>query len=334
MQSLAIIILAAGKGTRMKSDRAKVLHLLLGRPLLDYVLNAAKAVRPEKTVVVIGHQAEQVRQAFDRPGLTFVTQDPQLGTGHAVLQTSRVLSSFPGIILVLSGDVPLLKKETLGKIIRIHRKKKSPVTLLSTRLLQPLGYGRIIRDPQGELERIVEEKDATPEERLIQEVNAGIYCFDSGFLFSALPKLSRKNQQGEYYLTDVIQLARESGHSVSVLLYPQSGEVLGINDRTELARTGLILRRQINEEWMKQGVTLLDPDNTYIENTVKIGPDTTIGPFTVISGRTRIGRHCLVSSQVILENAVLDEGVSVLPFSHIKDRRVAAQKTDVPVIKI
>ncbi len=317
----------------MKSDRAKVLHPLLGRPLLGYVLDAANALRPEKTVVVIGHQAEQVRQAFDRPGLTFVIQTPQLGTGHAVRQTSRVLSSFPGIILVLSGDVPLLKKETLGEIIRTHRKKKSPVTLLSTRLLQPLGYGRILRDPQGELKRIVEEKDATPEERLIQEVNAGIYCFDSGFLFAALPKLSRKNRQGEYYLTDVIQLARESGQSVSVLLHPQSEEVLGINDRTELARTGQILRRQINAEWMKQGVTLLDPENTYIEKTVKIGPDTTIGSFTVIAGRTRIGRRCLVSSQVILENAVLDESVSVPPFSHIKDRRVTARKTDVPVIK-
>jgi bifunctional UDP-N-acetylglucosamine pyrophosphorylase / glucosamine-1-phosphate N-acetyltransferase len=333
MHSLAIVILAAGKGTRMKSERAKVLHPLLGRPLLGYVLDAAKALRPEKTVVVIGHQAEEVRRAFDRPGLIFVSQSPQLGTGHAVLQTSRELSFFPGTILVLSGDVPLIKKETLGEIIRTHRKKKTPVTILSTRLPQPRAYGRIIRDPLGGLRRIVEEKDATPEERLIQEVNAGIYCFDSGFLFSALPKLSRKNRQGEYYLTDVIQLARESGYSVSLLRYPQSEEVLGINDRSELARTGLILRRQINEEWMRQGVTLLDPENTYIESTVKIGPDTTIGPFTFISGRTRIGARCLVSSQVILENAVLDEGVSVPAFSQIKDRRVAAQKKGVPVIK-
>ena len=334
MHSLAIIILAAGKGTRMKSDRAKVLHPLLGRPLLGYVLDTAKALRPEKTVVVIGHQGEQVRQVFDRPGLIFVTQSPQLGTGHAVLQTSGELNFFPGTILVLSGDVPLIKKETLKEIIRTHRRKKNPVTLLSTRLLQPLAYGRIIRDPQGGLKRIVEEKDATPEERLIEEVNAGIYCFDSGFLFSVLPKLSRKNRQGEYYLTDVIQLARESGHSVSVLPYPQSEEVLGINDRTELARTGLILRRRINEEWMRQGVTLLDPENTYIESTAKIGPDTTIGPFTLIAGRTRIGARCLVSSQVILENAVLEDGVSVPPFSHIKDQKVTAQKEHVPVINI
>jgi bifunctional UDP-N-acetylglucosamine pyrophosphorylase/glucosamine-1-phosphate N-acetyltransferase len=332
MHSLAIIILAAGKGTRMKSDRAKVLHPLLGRPLLGYVLDTAKALRPEKTVVVIGHQGEQVRQVFDRPGLIFVTQSPQLGTGHAVLQTSGELNFFPGTILVLSGDVPLIKKETLKEIIRTHRRKKNPVTLLSTRLLQPLAYGRIIRDPQGGLKRIVEEKDATPEERLIEEVNAGIYCFDSGFLFSVLPKLSRKNRQGEYYLTDVIQLARESGHSVSVLPYPQSEEVLGINDRTELARTGLILRRRVNEEWMRRGVTLLDPENTYIESTAKIGLDTTIGPFTLIAGRTRIGARCLVSSQVILENAVLDDGVSVPPFSHIKDQRVTAQKKHVPVI--
>jgi bifunctional UDP-N-acetylglucosamine pyrophosphorylase/glucosamine-1-phosphate N-acetyltransferase len=326
MKSLAVVVLAAGKGTRMKSDRAKVLHPLLGQPLLSYVLNAARALKPEKTIVVIGHQAEAVQRAFDRPGLIFITQSPQLGTGHAVMQTAGELNSFPGTILVLSGDVPLIRKETLGQIIRTHRKKKTPVTLLSTRLSKPLAYGRIIRDPQGGLRRIVEEKDATPEERLVQEVNAGIYCFDAGFLFSALPRLSRKNQQGEYYLTDVIQLAREAGHAVSVELYPQSEEVLGINDRQELARTGLILRRRINEAWMKRGVTLLDPDNTYIESTVTIGPDTTIGPFTFIAGRTRIGARCLVPSQVILENAVLGDGVGVPPFSLIRDRRIGAQE--------
>jgi bifunctional UDP-N-acetylglucosamine pyrophosphorylase / glucosamine-1-phosphate N-acetyltransferase len=325
MKALAVVILAGGKGTRMKSERAKVLHPLLGRPLLSYVLNAARVLKPEKTVVVIGHQAEAVRRAFDRPGLDFAVQSPQLGTGHAVMQTARELSSFPGTILVLSGDVPLIRKETLGEMIRIHRKEKTPVTLLSTRLSRPSGYGRIIRDPLGGLNRIVEEKDATPEERLIQEVNAGIYCFEAGFLFSALPQLSRKNRQGEYYLTDVVQLAREAGHSVSVVLHPRSEEVLGINDRKELARTGLILRRQINDEWMRQGVTLLDPENTYIESTVRIGPDTTIGPFTFLAGRTRVGTRCWVSSQVVLENAVLDDGSSVAPFSHIKDRRLAAQ---------
>ena len=310
----------------MKSDRAKVLHPLLGQPLLRYVLDAARALKPEKTIVVIGHQAEAVRRAFERPGLIFTTQSPQLGTGHAVLQTAGELKSFPGTILVLSGDVPLIRKETLGQIIRTHRKKKTPVTLLSTRLSPPLAYGRIIRDPQGGLTRIVEEKDATPEERRIQEVNAGIYCFDAGFLFSALPRLSRKNRQGEYYLTDVIQLAREAGQAVSVEFHPQSEEVLGINDRRELARTGLILRRRINEAWMQRGVTLLDPDNTYIESTVTIGPDTTIGPFTFIAGRTRIGARCLVPSQVILENAVLGDGVGVPPFSLIRDRRIGAQE--------
>jgi bifunctional UDP-N-acetylglucosamine pyrophosphorylase / glucosamine-1-phosphate N-acetyltransferase len=325
MKSLAVVVLAAGKGTRMKSDRAKVLHPLLGQPLLRYVLDAARALKPEKTVVVIGHQAEAVRRAFDRPGLIFTTQSPQWGTGHAVMQTAGELNSFPGTILVLSGDVPLIRKETLGQIIRTHRKKKTPVTLLSTRLSQPLGYGRIIRDPLGGLTRIVEEKDATPEERRIQEVNAGIYCFDAGFLFSALPRLSRKNRQGEYYLTDLIRLAREAGQAVSVELSPQSEEVLGINDRRELARTGLILRRRINEAWMKRGVTLLDPDTTYIESTVTIGPDTTIGPFTFIAGRTRIGARCLVASQVILENAVLGDGVSVPPFSLIKNRRIEAE---------
>lgn len=321
MKSLAIVILAAGKGTRMKSDLPKVLHPLLGRPLLGHVLETAKKLRPEKTVVVIGHQAELVRKACDRPGLTFVIQAPQLGTGHAVRQAAKELRHFPGTILVLSGDIPLVSRETLNGLIRAHGRSRAPVTLLSTLLEEPFGYGRIVRDTEGGLLRITEEKDATPTERRIQEVNAGIYCFAADFLFSALPRLSRKNKQREYYLTDLIGMARRADRPVTVFLHGRSEEVLGINDRAELARTSRLLRRQINDDWMRQGVTLQDPETTYIEKDVRIGPDTTIGPFTVLAGRTRIGRGCRIDSHCVLENAYLEDGAVAKSFTRIRKDR-------------
>jgi bifunctional UDP-N-acetylglucosamine pyrophosphorylase/glucosamine-1-phosphate N-acetyltransferase len=322
MKSLAIVILAAGKGTRMKSDLPKVLHPLLGRPLLGHVLETAQKLRPEKTVVVIGHQAELVRKSCDRPGLTFVIQAPQLGTGHAVRQAAKELRHFPGTILVLSGDIPLVTRETLKGLIQAHGRSRAPVTLLSTLLEEPFGYGRIIRDPEGGLLRITEEKDASAEERRIKEVNAGIYCFAADFLFNALPRLSRKNNQREYYLTDLIGMARQADRPVTVFLHSRSEEVLGINDRAELARTSRLLRQQINEDWMRQGVTLLDPDNTYIESGVRIGPDTTIGPYTVITGRTRIGRGCWIQSHSVLEDAVLADGARIGPLARISNGRV------------
>jgi len=326
MKSLAIIILAAGKGTRMKSDLPKVLHPLLGRPLLSHVLETAQKLRPEKTVVVVGHQAKLVRQTVDRPGLVFVNQVPQLGTGHAVRQTAKELRRFPGTILVLSGDIPLVTGDTLRGLVRTHCRSAAPVTLLSTFLGEPRGYGRIVRDEHGGLVRIREEKDASPEERRLQEVNAGIYCFEAGFLFDALPRLSRQNRQGEYYLTDVIELARKADRPVTVFLHPRAEEVLGINDRSELARAGLLLRRQVNENWMREGVTLLDPDNTYIESSVRIGPETVIGPFTVLLGRTRIGRGCHLPAHCLLENAALEEGASLEPCTRIRNGRGKTRK--------
>ncbi|MBI5585764.1 MAG: bifunctional N-acetylglucosamine-1-phosphate uridyltransferase/glucosamine-1-phosphate acetyltransferase [Deltaproteobacteria bacterium] len=322
MKSLAIIILAAGKGTRMKSELPKVLHPLLGRPLLSHVLENARSLRPEKTVVVVGHQAELVRQSFAHPGLTFVSQVPQLGTGHAVRQAAKDLDHFPGTILVLSGDIPLVSGATLKRLIQAHRRSGSPVTLLSTVLEEPCGYGRIIRDDRGGLLRIREEKDAAPEEQRLKEVNAGIYCFEADFLFSSLPRLSRRNRQREYYLTDLIEMAQVAERPVTVFLHPRAEEVLGINDRAELARTGRLLRRQINEDWMRRGVTLLDPDTAYIESDVRIGPDTTIGPYTVLAGRTRIGRGCTIPSHCVLENVRLKDGAQIDPFTRIRNGRI------------
>lgn len=319
---LAVVILAAGKGTRMKSDLPKVLHPLMGRPLLAYVIKTAQALNPEKTLIVVGHQASRVQAAFPDFKGEFVLQSPQLGTGHA-LQTARTaLGLFKGVVLVLSGDVPLMGKETLQELIRRFRKDQAALALISTIVEEPFGYGRILRDARRQLMGIVEEKDATPEEKALREINSGLYCFDSEFLFSALSGLTRKNKQKEYYLTDLVRLAGESGLSMTTLVHPRSEEVLGINDRAELARSSRLLRREINQQWMRRGVTLLDPDTTYIEPSVHIGPDTVIGPFTLISGKTRIGSRCLVHSHVVIEEARVKDEATIPPFSRVKKQIV------------
>jgi bifunctional UDP-N-acetylglucosamine pyrophosphorylase / glucosamine-1-phosphate N-acetyltransferase len=315
---LAVVILAAGKGTRMKSDLPKVLHPLLGRPMLEYVVKTAKALKPQELIIVVGHQAPRVRAAFPDLEGSFVVQSPQLGTGHALQTAQKALPSFMGTVLVLSGDVPLIGKETLQQLLRRFRKEKAALALISTILQNPFGYGRILRDSRQRLLRIVEEKDATPTDRSIQEINTGLYCFDSEFLFSSLSGLNCNNRQKEYYLTDLVHLAAEKDLILTDLLHPHSEEVLGINDRAELARTCGLLRQKINLEWMKQGVTLMDPDSTYIEPTVRIGPDTVIGPFTLLRGKTKIGSQCHIYSHAVLEDVVLRDGETITPFAWIK----------------
>lgn len=317
---LAVVILAAGKGTRMKSDLPKVLHPLLGKPLLHYVLETVKGLHVQKTVLVIGHQAERVREAFPHFSGVFVEQVPQLGTGHALQTAQKELKDFQGRILVLYGDVPLIEKGTLRRLLHMHRRSGAVMSLITTELEHPHGYGRIVRDPQGEILRIVEEKDASAEERSIREVNTGIYVFDSAFLFSSLAGLTKKNKQMEYYLTDLVWLAREKGLFVSTLLHSPSPEVLGINDREELARSSRILQEKILQELMRQGVTVIDPSTTYIESTVRIGQDTVVHPFTAILGKTRIGSWCRISSHVVIDTATIRDGAVIPPFSWIKQQ--------------
>jgi bifunctional UDP-N-acetylglucosamine pyrophosphorylase / glucosamine-1-phosphate N-acetyltransferase len=319
---LSVVILAAGKGTRMKSDLPKMLHPLLGKPMVGYVLDAAKSLKPAKNIMVVGHQAERVREAFRGWIGTFVNQSPQLGTGHALKVTQKELGSFQGTVLVLSGDVPLIEKGTLKKLLRFHLSGRAVLTLISTAVKDPKGYGRIIRDPQKQLVRIVEEKEASQQERLIREINTGLYAFDSEFLFSALSGLTRKNRQKEYYLTDLVQSAREKGLPMAVLCHSNPEEVLGINDREELARSGQVLRQRILKEWMHRGVTIIDPLTTYIEGTVQIGPDTVIAPFTSIRGKTRIGSHCEIQSHVVIDAATLEDGIAISPFSLIKNKNL------------
>lgn len=238
----AALILAAGRGTRMKSELAKVLHLLCGRPLLAYVVEAARGVGAGRIVAVVGHQAEHVRAAFPDDGLIFVEQKPQLGTGHAVLMARDAFAGFIGSVLILCGDVPLLRVETLRQFLAFHRDQEAVLTLLTARLDNPGGYGRVVKDGNDSLLRIVEERDATAEEKKIGEINTGIYCVESPFLFEAAAGIGMDNAQGEYYLTDIIAVGRERGIRMVSCQAPDPGEVMGINTPDGLARAAMVLR--------------------------------------------------------------------------------------------
>ena len=295
----------------MKSRYAKVAHLLAGKPLIRYVIAAAKGLDPDRIVVIVGHDAERVKKAAGS-GVEFVEQREQNGTGHAVMQAKACFTGWEGDLLVLSGDVPLITVETLGKLVEIHRGISAACTLLTALVKDPSGYGRIIRRASGKLLKIVEEEDASLFEKAVEEINAGIYLFNAGRLFQAVEKLSPENRQQEFYLTDVVSILVGDGMQVETVRADDAGEVLGINDRDELARTEKILQRKIQRAHMLNGVTIVDPANTYIEAAVSIGRDTIIYPFTVIEGEVQIGGDCRIG-----------------PFSHIRGVTVVADGAEV-----
>lgn len=237
------LILAAGKGTRMKSDMAKVLHILEGRPLLYYSLEAARSAGAEKIIVIVGHQSDRVREAFPDPDLVFVEQKPQLGTGHAVMQAGEALKNYQGLTVILCGDVPLLKPQTIQSLIRTHREAKACVTVLTTKPPGPHAYGRIVKNAQGDVLKIVEHRDATENERQILEINTGIYCVDTPFLFSALVQVKNDNQQKEYYLTDIVEISRREGRKVHACFTADYVEVMGINTLEELDKAANYLQK-------------------------------------------------------------------------------------------
>ncbi|MBI4529509.1 MAG: bifunctional UDP-N-acetylglucosamine diphosphorylase/glucosamine-1-phosphate N-acetyltransferase GlmU [Deltaproteobacteria bacterium] len=309
MSDLGIIVLAAGLGTRMKSHLPKVLHRLAGKPLISYPLREAIKLQPEKLAVVVGHGAIEVQESCSESGITWVIQDEQLGTGHAVGCARAVFQGFGGDLLILSGDVPLIRSETLEDLLRRHWEKNAALTILTTTLDDPVGYGRILRSENGELAGIVEERDATASQRQIQEVNAGIYVAAPKFLFSALENLTNANQQGEYYLPDVVRVAVKNGQAVATVLVTEPTEILGINTREELAIMEKNLQERINRKWMEMGVTLKDPQTVYIEEDVAIGRDTVIGPNTHLMGKTVIGERCRLDGSAYLTNACLGSGV-------------------------
>lgn len=325
--NLQVLILAAGQGTRMRSSRAKVLHSVAGYPLISHVYKTALSLDPERVIVVVGHQAEEVRECL----MTFhsvcrvstvpefVLQAEQRGTGHAVLMAKDLIGDYDGHILVLSGDVPQVSSQTLRRLYEMHIESDAAVTVLTTELIDPTGYGRVLRDSSGEFERIVEHRDATPEERAIREINSGIYCFNSRLLFSALKYVTPDNDQKEIYLTDVLGLARKEGRRVSVLKTPDFQEVLGINNRVELAEADKRFRRKKCQDLMLAGVTILDPDNTYIDIDVEIGSDSTIYPGVRIEGVSVLGANCEIGTGVRLTNCRLGDGVRVRDYSLVYD---------------
>ena len=311
MGKVTAVILAAGMGTRMKSELVKVLHPLLGRPMLAHVVETVRAAGVDRTVVVVGYQADQVRQAIQEP-VEFVDQPEQLGTGHAVMQAEKLLTGFAGVVLVTYGDTPLYLPQTYRSLIERHVSSGAKATLLSTFVDDPTGYGRVVRDPGGGFREIIEQKDiASPEVESIREINTGTYCFDALSLFAALRGIRNDNRQGEYYLTDVLKSLKEQGERVQVEVLPDATEALGINDRKQLAQAEKILKRRVLDRLMESGVTIVDPDATYIHDSVKIGRDSVIYPFTSIEGETVIGEGCRIGPNARIVDSKLGNGVTV-----------------------
>jgi bifunctional UDP-N-acetylglucosamine pyrophosphorylase/glucosamine-1-phosphate N-acetyltransferase len=310
MQNLFAVVLAAGKGTRMKSSKHKVLHTVCGKPMIDHILAQLSKLGTSKTIVVVGYQKESVQEYLgDR--VILVEQTEQLGTAHAVLQTEPILRDQPGITLVLNGDHPLFTSETFAKLIETHRRSRAAATVLTADLGDPTGYGRIVRGEDGNVERIVEHKDATEEERKITEINTGTFCFDNQKLFAALKQVNNDNAQGEYYLPDVISILRKQGETVAAMMIEDANEAMGVNDRVQLAEAEKYMRQRILRKHMLNGVTIVDPDSTYIEADVVIGSDTVIEPGTFLRKNTVIGENCHVGPNVDLTNVVMQNGARV-----------------------
>jgi bifunctional UDP-N-acetylglucosamine pyrophosphorylase/glucosamine-1-phosphate N-acetyltransferase len=330
---LDVLVLAAGLGTRMRSRTAKVLHKLGGRPLIAHVCRAATALSPalRDVYVIVGHQADKVedavRQELGENGARFIMQTEQRGTGDAVMVAREALQNAGSTLLILSGDVPLINAQTLGALVhqhRTHRGRGAACTLLSVRLDDPTGYGRVVRDEEGRFEKIVEQKDATSAEKQVKEINAGIYCFETRALFKALERVEPHNAQGEYYLTDVPGILRADGEDVGVYLHTDAREVSGINTRAELAEfESIIRRRTLRELMLHSGVTFIDPAHTYVSPEARIGRDCVIYPDVHIEGETTIGDDCEIRSGTRITDSRIGNGVTIKDHCVIVDSQVA-----------
>lgn len=301
MNNLVAIILAAGKGTRMHSKYPKVLHKVGGKPMLQHVIDAADVCGADKKIIIVGHEAEMVETMVGSQG-TIALQAEQLGTGHAVMQTADALNNFNGTALILCGDTPLLDGEELKKFCEAHKKSGAAATVLTAIMDDPFGYGRIIRDINGNVEGIVEQKDATEAQKSIKEINTGIYCIECPQLFEALSTLTNNNAQGEYYLTDVLQKLRAAGQKIGGISTTDSDMVMGINSRRQLAVAESVMRQRILDKLMDAGVTIMDPASTFIEADVKVGRDTIIYPYTWLEGNTEIGEDCEIGPNARFTN--------------------------------
>ena len=339
MRNLTLLILAAGKGTRLKSTLPKVLHQLAGKPLIEHVVEAARPLNPSATCVVVGYEAAQVQSALSGLPLQFVVQEPQLGTGHALQVAREFWKAHKGDLLVLSGDVPLISTHTLRRLLDEHTQSTPSATLLSSELENATGYGRVVRGPKGDVEAIVEHRDATEQQRRVAEINTGVYCFDINDLAQVIDKLSAKNAQQEYYLTDCIGLLRRQGKHVRAVICEDPVEVTGINSRSELAEVERVVRNRKLKQLMEDGVTIIDPSSTYVEPNVQIGPDTVLYPNVFLEKDTVIGAGCRIYPNVRMRASTIEDGVVVLdscliteshvrtksqigPFAHLKNHTV------------
>ena len=321
---LHIVILAAGKGTRMKSAVPKVLHPVAGKTLIQRVLDVADTLKPATATVVVGHGGDQVQAHLaSRPALQFVVQEPQLGTGHALVQAAPVLRGRSGTVVLLSGDVPLLTPQALHGLVAAHREANAAATVLTAVLDRPYGYGRVVRSG-GRITRIVEERDASPAQRKICEINSGIYAFALEPLFSSLEKIAAQNVQGEYYLPDLVAIYRRRRRVVGTHTVANAAEIRGINSRTELAEVSAMVRQQKNEELMAAGVTLIDPATTYVDTDVEIGADTVVHPCVFLERGTRIGAACEIHAGSRIVNSTIGDHAVIRNHSVIADATIAA----------
>ena len=328
-----VVLLAAGKGTRMRSRLPKLLHPLGGRPLILHSLEAAENVGNELPLIVIGHGARDIREVIgDRA--EFVEQAEQLGTGHALQQTKSVLAKTADFVLVANADLPLLTSQTLKKLLETQKKNKGPFTMLTLKQKEARGFGHIKRGKKGEVLAIIEEAEATPDELAIDELNVGAYCFRADWLWTALAKLKPSAKKKEYYLTDLLEIAAKAGGRVEALLLEDKDEAIGVNSREHLAEAEAALRRRINRHWMLEGVTILDPQSTYIEAKVTIGQDSFIWPNTMLLGETKVGEDCVLgpntmirNTQIgnsceiraaVVEHAIIEDHVEIGPFAHLR----------------
>jgi bifunctional UDP-N-acetylglucosamine pyrophosphorylase/glucosamine-1-phosphate N-acetyltransferase len=316
-----VLVLAAGKGTRLRSKTIKLLHPVAGRPMVAHVLAAADGLKPQQTITVVGYQADQVREALADTGSSFVLQKEQRGTGHAVLQASRRLPR-ESTLLIINGDLPTLRTSTLRKFVSTHRRSGSVLSVLTAELADATGYGRIVRDGRGQFERIVEQRDATTGERRIREINTGIYCADPDQLLRTLRRVKPDNAQGEYYITDAVQAIAAKGGKVAAICHEDAEEVLGVNTREELAESARTLYARKAAELQDRGVTLLDTERTWIDPAAKVGRDTIIYPDVIIEGATTIGEDCIVRPGGRMADSRIGKRVEVKDHTVITETRI------------
>ncbi len=345
MKNIAVVVLAAGEGTRMKSEVPKVLHRVCGKPMISWVLESVGGLNPRDIYVVVGHKSQTVKENIKADKVSFVDQKKQLGSGHALMQVEKKLAGWHGSVLVLCADTPLIKTETLLTLLNFHRREDNSVTVLSVTNENPHGYGRVIRSPLGQVEKIVEEKDASPDVRRIKEINSGIYCFESPLIWSVLKKIKPENIKKEYYLTDAIDILNNQGKKTGAYSICDTGEVMGVNSRVELANAEATKRAEVLKKLMVSGVTVTDPSNTYISADTRIGSDTVIYPGTIMEGNCVVGSNCRIGPATLISDSELGDSVEVRsayiygskvgsgakigPFTHIRPGTII--KSDVRV---